>query len=62
MGVRGFFQKIILIAVTFCVSYVVNAFLIFSHQPQPFGEYTGLGVTIIAFLVSIVILVFGGKK
>ena len=62
MGVRGFFGKIIVIALTFCVSYFINFYLIFSHNQNVWGTYTTVIVTTIAFIVAAATAFAGRKK
>ena len=56
---KGLMQKIMLIALVFFISYVFNIYLVFSNQPQMWGEYTGLIVTAIAFVLAFIILFIG---
>ena len=59
--VRSFFYSIVLVAVTFAIAYVINMALIFGGTPQPWGQYTGLLVTFVAFVVACLFL-FMAKK
>jgi len=65
MVLNQFFQKIVLIAVTFFFAYVINIYLVFTNQPQPLGQYTGIIVTAIAFIIAFLFIVLsrsGDKK
>ena len=59
---KGLMQKIMLIALVFSISYVINICLIFSNQPQMWGEYTGFIITVIAFVIAFIILFIGRES
>ena len=58
----GIARKILLIALIFFISYLINIFLVFSNQPQPWGEYTGFIITGIACILGFIILLLGREK
>jgi len=57
--VRKYLHSLLIIAVTFFISYVVNMILLFTNQPQPWGQYTSIMVTIIAFIIAIIVIWLG---
>lgn len=56
MGVRNWAYRFALICLQFIIAYMINLYLIFSGQPQPWGAYTGLFITFIAVIVAVIIL------
>ena len=54
-------RKILLISIVFLISYALNFIFVFSGQPSPWGQYTGIIITIIAFVLGFLILTFGTK-
>ena len=60
--IRRLFFSVALVAVTFFIAYLVNAYLLFTNQPQPLGQYTGLAVTAFAFIVAFACLVIAKRE
>jgi hypothetical protein len=64
--IRSLARKILLVAVVFAITYFINFILIFSGNPDYWGTFTPLVVTIVAFIVGMLILILGtqppGKK
>ena len=58
---RSFFHTVVLIALTFSVAYVINMALIFRGTPTPWGQYTSLLVTFLAFILAFTLLVIAKK-
>ena len=61
VALRSFFHTLVLIAVTFSVAYVINMALIFRGTPTPWGQYTSLLVTFLAFILAFILLVMAKK-
>jgi len=62
MDTRKLFFSFSVVAVTFFIAYLVNAYLMFADQPQPFGQYTGLLVTAFAFIIAFACLVMAKRE
>jgi len=62
MEIRKIFFSGAVVAVTFFIAYLVNAYLMFADQPQPFGQYTALTVTAFAFVVAFIWLVIAKRE
>jgi len=59
---RGLARKIMLIALIFFISYIINICLIFSNQPLPWGSYTAFIITAIACIIAFLILLVGREN
>jgi len=60
--IRELAGRVILVALTFFLCYVINFFLIFSGNSNIYGEYTGFAVTVLAFIIAVAIMFVGRKK
>lgn len=61
MKTRKVFFSFVLIGVTFFIAYLINMVLMFSDQPQAFGQYTSLIVTAMAFVLAFAALVMAKR-
>jgi len=59
---RKLFFSFAVIAVTFFIAYLVNMGLLFAEHPHPFGQYTGLIVTALAFIIAFFALLIAKRK
>jgi len=62
LKIRKIFFSFAVIAVTFFIAYLVNMALMFADQPQPFGQYTGLMITAMAFVLAFATLIAAKRK